>query len=73
MFNGIITPGQDIDGETKIEFNKIPTDLRGKTVLDIGAWDGLFLFEAERVGRRACDHGFVLGRIWKRSNQLVGF
>src|SRR5215831_10985883 len=48
--NGIITPGQDIDGETKIEFNKIPTDLRGKTVLDIGAWDGLFSFEAERRG-----------------------
>jgi tRNA (mo5U34)-methyltransferase len=48
--NGIITPGQDIDGQAKIEFNKIPTDLRGKTVLDIGAWDGLFSFEAERRG-----------------------
>lgn len=48
--NGIITPGQDIDGQAKIEFNKIPTDLRGKTVLDIGAWDGLFSFEAEKRG-----------------------
>jgi tRNA (mo5U34)-methyltransferase len=48
--NGVITPGQDIDGQAKIEFNKIPTDLRGKTVLDIGAWDGLFSFEAERRG-----------------------
>jgi len=48
--NGIITPGQDIDGQVKIEFNKIPADLSGKTVLDIGAWDGLFSFEAERRG-----------------------
>jgi tRNA (mo5U34)-methyltransferase len=28
----------------------IPADLRGKRVLDIGAWDGWFTFEAERRG-----------------------
>ncbi|HXM39881.1 MAG TPA: DUF1698 domain-containing protein [Bryobacteraceae bacterium] len=28
----------------------IPGDLRGKRVLDIGAWDGWFTFEAERRG-----------------------
>ncbi|MBV9848806.1 MAG: DUF1698 domain-containing protein [Armatimonadetes bacterium] len=28
----------------------LPTDLSGKTVLDIGAWDGFFSFEAERRG-----------------------
>ena len=28
----------------------IPADLRGKTLLDIGAWDGWFSFEAERHG-----------------------
>jgi tRNA (mo5U34)-methyltransferase len=28
----------------------IPGDLRGKRVLDIGAWDGWFSFEAERRG-----------------------
>jgi len=28
----------------------IPGDLRGKRVLDIGAWDGWFSFEAERHG-----------------------
>ncbi|MGH9394590.1 MAG: class I SAM-dependent methyltransferase [Terriglobales bacterium] len=28
----------------------LPEDLSGKTVLDIGAWDGLFTFEAERRG-----------------------
>jgi tRNA (mo5U34)-methyltransferase len=28
----------------------LPEDLRGRTVLDIGAWDGAFSFEAERRG-----------------------
>ena len=28
----------------------LPADLTGKTVLDIGAWDGFFSFEAERRG-----------------------
>ena len=28
----------------------IPADLTGKSVLDIGAWDGWFSFEAERHG-----------------------
>lgn len=30
----------------------LPADLTGKTVLDIGVWDGLFSFEAERRGAR---------------------
>ena len=50
--HGIITPGLDIDGRAKIAFNNIPADLSGKTVLDIGAWDGLFSFEAEKNGAR---------------------
>ncbi len=29
---------------------KLPEDLSGQTVLDIGAWDGFFSFEAERRG-----------------------
>jgi tRNA (mo5U34)-methyltransferase len=29
---------------------KMPEDLTGKSVLDIGAWDGFFSFEAERRG-----------------------
>jgi tRNA (mo5U34)-methyltransferase len=28
----------------------MPADLRGRTVLDVGAWDGFFSFEAERRG-----------------------
>jgi len=30
----------------------LPSDLRGKRVLDIGAWDGWFSFECERRGSR---------------------
>jgi len=34
----------------RLQLLQIPTDLRGKTVLDIGAWDGFFSFECERRG-----------------------
>lgn len=48
--NGVITPGID-DSLGKLKKLRMPEDLRGMTVLDIGAWDGFFSFEAER--RRA--------------------
>lgn len=32
------------------EYQKLPKDIRGKTVLDVGANDGFFSFEAERRG-----------------------
>src|SRR5580704_12125768 len=41
----------DIAGlKTRIAQFPIPEDLRGKRVLDIGAWDGWFSFEMERRG-----------------------
>lgn len=49
--------GSVIDGYMSLAVQKeryarypIPEDLRGKRVLDIGAWDGWFSFEAERHG-----------------------
>lgn len=36
--------------ERRLRLLQIPPDLRGKTVLDIGAWDGFFSFECERRG-----------------------
>jgi tRNA (mo5U34)-methyltransferase len=49
--------GTRIDGVLGLEAQKerysrfpIPADLRGKRVLDVGAWDGWFAFEAERRG-----------------------
>jgi tRNA (mo5U34)-methyltransferase len=48
---GIVTRGYD-DSPNKLKALGIPEDLTGKTVLDIGAWDGFFSFEAERRGAK---------------------
>jgi len=49
--HGIVTPGIDNTPE-KLKKISLPEDLTGKTVLDIGAWDGFFAFEAERRGAK---------------------
>src|SRR5262245_53605468 len=36
----------------RLQLLQIPEDLTGKTVLDIGAWDGFFSFEFERRGAK---------------------
>lgn len=46
--NGIVTPGL-VQGLT-LDQLKLPHDLRGQTVLDIGSWDGYYSFLAERAG-----------------------
>src|SRR5215475_7852268 len=50
--DGTVIPGiQSIDLlRSRIAQYPIPMDLRGKRVLDIGAWDGWFSFEMERRG-----------------------
>ena len=56
--DGIVTPG--IGGGTPWMLDRIglPADLTGKTVLDVGAWDGFFSFAAEERGAKvlATDH-----------------
>ena len=47
--NGIVTPGA-YDTRTLLERIGMPADLRGMSVLDIGAWDGYMSFESERRG-----------------------
>jgi tRNA (mo5U34)-methyltransferase len=47
--NGVVTPGID-PTPARLRELQIPDDLTGLTVLDIGAWDGFFSFEAERRG-----------------------
>ncbi|HWQ90669.1 MAG TPA: DUF1698 domain-containing protein [Clostridia bacterium] len=47
--HGIVTPGQD-NSARKLRRLGLPESLAGKTVLDVGAWDGFFSFEAERRG-----------------------
>lgn len=47
--NGLVTPGK-INPADKLRLIGMPEDLSGKTVLDIGAADGFYSFEAERRG-----------------------
>ncbi len=47
--NGIVSPGQKSAAVLNREAAYLP-DVKGKSVLDIGAWDGWFSFEAERRG-----------------------
>jgi len=47
--NGLITPGTSFSDE-RLACLKIPGDLTGLSVLDIGAWDGMISFECERRG-----------------------
>jgi tRNA (mo5U34)-methyltransferase len=66
--SGVITPGQSRSPVLKPPM--LP-DFRGKTVLDIGAWDGLYSFTAERSGARrvvALDH-YVWGVDFDRRNR----
>jgi tRNA (mo5U34)-methyltransferase len=46
--DGSVTPGADRSAE-KLEWLHLP-DLTGKSVLDVGAYDGYFSFAAERLG-----------------------
>jgi tRNA (mo5U34)-methyltransferase len=46
---GLTTNGCDVTAD-RLDVLEIPEDLAGKTVLDVGAWDGFFSFEAERRG-----------------------
>ncbi len=53
-----MTPGSD-DSSFKLSVLAIPEDLTGKSVVDVGAWDGYFSFECEQRGAAkvlATDH-----------------
>ena len=47
--NGLVTKGAD-DTPQRLRRLHLPESLTGRTVLDIGAWDGFFSFECERRG-----------------------
>lgn len=49
--NGIVTKGADAS-PIRVEMLHLPESLKGKTVLDIGSWDGFFAFECERRGAK---------------------
>ena len=63
---GIVTRGVD-DSPLRLSRVQLPASLAGKTVLDIGAWDGFFSFECERRGAArvvAADHFSWHGTGW---------
>jgi tRNA (mo5U34)-methyltransferase len=51
---GLVTPGMRslADMRQVLDYLNLPERLDGLAVLDIGAWDGFFSFEAERRGAR---------------------
>jgi tRNA (mo5U34)-methyltransferase len=49
--SGVFTPGVD-DTNRKLGWLRLPESLVGKTVLDVGSYDGFFAFEAERRGAK---------------------
>jgi len=50
--DGVVTPGFTRLEVHHLRSSAIPKDLKGKTVLDIGAWDGYYSFECERRGAK---------------------
>lgn len=72
---GVITHGVDNSPE-RLARAHLPTDLSGRAVLDIGAWDGFFSFEAERRGAArvvAADHYAWHGTGWGTGQGKAGF
>jgi tRNA (mo5U34)-methyltransferase len=47
--HGVVTDGIE-HTQRKLRRLGLPEDLRGRSVLDVGAWDGFYSFEAERRG-----------------------
>jgi tRNA (mo5U34)-methyltransferase len=69
--DGVVTPGQKDPGyhADELQLLHLP-DLEGKSVLDVGAWDGFYAFEAERRG--AARVVAVDSYIWRADLRLWG-
>lgn len=73
--HGVVTKGVD-DSRLRLAAIDLPTSFAGLTVLDIGAWDGFFSFEAERRGAArvvAADYYAWHGPGWGTKNGKAGF
>ena len=72
---GVVTRGVDNTPERRPRV-QLPEDVSGRSVLDIGAWDGFFSFEAERRGAArvvACDYYSWHGVGWGTGQGKAGF
>jgi tRNA (mo5U34)-methyltransferase len=73
--HGIVTKGVD-DTPARLETLALPPSFAGLSVLDIGAWDGFFSFEAERRGAArvvAADYYAWHGQGWGTGKGKAGF
>ena len=68
--DGVVTPGRD-DSAMRLGRLGLPADLGGLSVLDVGAYDGFFSFEAERRGaaRVVAADAFV----WRELDRMLSF
>lgn len=72
---GLVTRGVD-DTPERLTRVQLPESLAGRSVLDIGAWDGFFSFEAERRGASrvvAADYYAWHGVGWGTGQGKAGF
>ncbi len=72
--DGSVLPGlQTVEHlRWRLELFKLPHDLHGKRVLDIGAWDGWFSFECERRGADVVAVDCVPLDTFIEAKQLIG-
>ena len=73
--HGVVTRGVD-NTPVRLAQIALPDDLSGQSVLDIGAWDGFFSFEAERRGAArvlATDYYSWHGVGWGTGKGKAGF
>jgi tRNA (mo5U34)-methyltransferase len=73
---GVITKGVDSTQPARLSRVQLPANLSGRSVLDIGAWDGFFSFEAERRGAArilAADYYAWHGLGWGTGQGKAGF
>jgi tRNA (mo5U34)-methyltransferase len=72
--NGIVTPGHS-DCHNLIKRLKLPENLKGMTVLDVGANDGGYSFEAERRGadRVVASEPYYWGNAYWQVRSKEGF
>jgi tRNA (mo5U34)-methyltransferase len=72
--SGEVTPGLQTLEQLRLRARQfpIPEDLRGKRVLDIGAWDGWFSFEMERRGATVVAVDAVRSEKFLHARELLG-
>src|ERR1700733_7078748 len=72
--DGSVLPGlQSVEHlRWRLDLFELPIDLRGKRVLDVGAWDGWFSFECERRGAEVVAVDCVALDTFHEAKELIG-